>query len=700
MITRVLACLFLLVIGMSAAVAQNRTCGTMDYVRLLERERPNLRAQLQLQAREANTLKGRYENRALGGVTTIPVVVHVVYNGTSQNISNVQIQTQIAALNKDFRKLNGDTASIPAAFKGLAGDAGIEFCLAQRTPDGEPTNGITRTQTSVNGFKIDNSMKFTTSGGKDIWDPSKYLNIWVVALSSEESVLGYAQFPNSGSPATDGVVVDYRCFGTTGTAVRPFNKGRTATHEIGHWLNLFHIWGDESCGNDQVEDTPTQEEENGGCPVYPSPSCSNTSDMFMNYMDYTDDACMYMFTNGQVNVMQTAITRYRPTLLTSQGCAVVQVPDLEAALIEVTSPSKIICATSVSPKVVLRNRGAQTLTSAQIQYRVDNGPAQTYTWTGSLASFTNVTVSLPAFTVPAGAHTISYSLVSRNNAATDADATNDAISASFQVQGSALPLAEGFEGTAFPPAGWAILNPNQDLTWARTTKAAKTGSASAFMQNIQYTSNGLVDELVLPPLDLTSRTAPTMTFQVAYSLLSESGFSDTLEVWVSTNCGESFQRVYRKFDRDLVTASPAFRETEFIPTASEWRLETIDLAAFATAKTAILKFRHITDYENNLYLDDVKVDGVPMAAEEERAQQAVQVTPNPTTGMLYVSSPEARITRVQVCDAVGKILQDLEPRHVKGQPLKLMLPQASNGVYFLKMTTDKGPVVRRVMLVR
>ncbi|GAB2528656.1 M43 family zinc metalloprotease [Rufibacter soli] len=698
----VLVCFFLLVTTLGAALAQTRrTCGTMDYVQHLEQDRPNLRAQLQLQAREATGLKGRYENRALGGVVTIPVVVHVVYNSSAQNISNVQIQTQIAALNRDFRRLNKDTANTPAAFKGIAADAEIEFVLAQRTPDGEPTTGITRTATTVTNFKVNDAMKFTATGGKDIWDARQYLNIWIVGFARTENILGYAQFPNSGSPSTDGVVIDYRYFGTTGTAVAPFNMGRTATHEIGHWLNLFHIWGDEFCGDDLVEDTPQQETENAGCPTFPHPSCINASDMFMNYMDYTDDQCMSLFTKGQKNIMQAALTRYRPGILTSPGATAVSVPEVEAALVEVTSPGKIVCATSFTPEVVLRNRGSQTLTSAQIQYRIDNGPAQNFTWTGSLASFESVKVSMPVANVPAGAHAITYSIVSRNNAATDTDATNDAITASFQVQGSALPLAEGFEGTVFPPANWTVLNPNQDLTWARTTKAAKTGNASAFMQNIQYTSNGLVDELVLPPLDLTSRTVPTMTFHVAYSLLSESGFSDTLEVWVSTNCGVSFQRVYRKYDRDLVTATPAFRETEFIPTAGEWRQETIDLAPFATAKTAILKFRHITDFENNLYIDDVKVDGVPMGAEEERAQKAVQVTPNPTTGTVYVSSPEARITRLQVCDAVGKVLQDIkEPRHTKGQSLKITLQQPSNGLYFIKMTTDKGVVVRRVMLTR
>ncbi|WP_210486835.1 M43 family zinc metalloprotease [Rufibacter aurantiacus] len=702
MLQKLLAAFFLLLLGIGNAMGQVRTCGTMEHVKLLERNKPNLRAQLQQQAKTAGTgVRNAYEKNVKGGVITIPVVVHVVYNTDVQNISDTQIKTQLAVLNKDFRRLNTDADKTPTAFKAVAADAEIEFCLAQRTPDGEPTTGITRTKTSTTTFKVDDAMKFAATGGKDAWNTSQYLNIWIVRFAADQSVLGYGQFPNAGSPSTDGVVIDYRYFGTTGTVSKPFNLGRTTTHEVGHWLNLFHIWGDEECGDDQIADTPTQEEENTGCPTYPHATCNNTSDMFMNYMDYTNDACMNLFTAGQKNVMQQALSAYRPGILSSAGCTAVQVPDLDAALIEVTSPGKVLCANSFSPTVVLRNKGNQALTSAQIQYTIDNGPAQTYNWTGSVASFQNATVTIPAITAAKGTHTITYSITSRNNAATDADAANNTITASFQVLGNALPLQESFENTNFAPTGWTINNPNADLTWQRTTKAAKSGTASAYMQNIAYEANGLVDELVLPPLDLSSRSAPKMTFQVAYSLLSEADFSDTLEVWASTDCGSTYQRIYQKAGQDLTTAVPFFTNEEFIPTASQWRLETLDLAAFAASKTVLLKFRHITDFENNLYLDDVKVDGVPLGAEEERAQAAIQVAPNPTAGAVSITSPEATISRIQVCDAVGKVIQEVtSPRHVRSQPLQLSLQYQANGIYFLKLHTDKGLVVRRVMLLQ
>ncbi|MTI31700.1 zinc metalloprotease [Cytophagales bacterium RKSG123] len=235
-------------------------------------------------------------------ILTIPVVVHVVYNTSQQNVSDSQIQSQIDVLNEDFRKLNDDHTNTPSEFADLVADIGIEFQLATTDPNGNSTTGITRTQTSSSSFSYTNDgVKFNSSGGKDAWPSNKYLNLWVCNISG--SVLGYAQFPGD-DPATDGVVIDYQYFGTTGTATAPFDKGRTGTHEVGHWLNLRHIWGDGGCGaSDYVDDTPSAASEYYGCPSYPQNSCSS-NDMFMNYMDYVDDACMVMFSEGQKERMR------------------------------------------------------------------------------------------------------------------------------------------------------------------------------------------------------------------------------------------------------------------------------------------------------------------------------------------------------------------------------------------------------------
>ncbi len=674
----------------------------MAQVKQLEKQRPNLRRQLQEQARLAQRrdVKDLSQAKTLSSVVTISVVVHVLYNTSGQNISDAQIQSQIAVLNKDFRRANTDAGNTPAMFSGLAADAEIEFCLAQRTPEGAPTNGITRTQTNKADFAFGEQMKFNSSGGKNAWDTKQYLNIWVVKFNADEELLGFAQFPNSGPATTDGVVIDYRYFGTQNT-VRPYNLGRTTTHEVGHWLNLFHIWGDDECGDDQVEDTPTQEAENTGCPTFPSASCSNSGDMFMNYMDYTNDACMNLFTKGQKNVMQGAISRWRPGLLTSKGCQPIQVPALDAALVEIETASKVFCTSAFTPTLQLRNRGSQALTTAQIQFKIDNGPAQTYTWTGNLPSFQGINLTLPEQNVAAGTHAVTFSIVSRNNSATDGDATNDALTFSFQSQGVGLPLVEGFEGNVFPPAGWQVNNPDFSITWQKTNRAAKSGTFSAVMDNLNYEDTGQADELVLPPLDLTSQTSPKLTFQMAYSLYSATGYSDTLEVLVSTDCGATYQQVYKKAGRDLVTVSPIYREIEFVPTNGQWRQETIDLSQFASSATARIKFRHVTDFENNLYLDDVKVEGQPLSAQEESAQRAVQVAPNPTTGNIQIESPEAAVKSIQVFDAVGKVVQELTPANrVAGQPITLSLQNQANGLYLVRVQTDKGVVIRRIVLAK
>lgn len=300
----------------------------MDYLRLQDSINPGLkhqRALLQqrLEDFKNHQLPGKLSERA---VYTIPVVVHVVYKNSIENISMSQIQSQIDVLNRDFRKLNTDVSLTPSVWASLASDVGIEFCLAQRDPNGNITDGVVRVATTVPSFSMANEVKFSNQGGSDAWPADEYLNLWVCDLGS--GLLGYAQFPGGGSPSTDGVVIKYTNFGTNGTATPPYNLGRTATHEIGHWLNLFHIWGDEpQCSaDDQVTDTPQQKDSNGGCPEFPlttgpGSACSGVNgSMFMNYMDYVHDNCMYMFTQGQKDRMLAALLSFRSSLTTSAGC--------------------------------------------------------------------------------------------------------------------------------------------------------------------------------------------------------------------------------------------------------------------------------------------------------------------------------------------------------------------------------------------
>ena len=302
--------------------AQERSCATMDLHYQMVQEDPNyIQKQEELEEQTTNYMELLPLMNTNSTTYVIPTVVHVLYNNSTENISDAQIMSQMNSLNADFRALNSDLSNTPSAFEPYIADTHIEFCLATVDPDGNPTTGINRVATSQSSFSSNNGMKFSSSGGVDAWNTNDYLNIWVCDLGG--GLLGYAQFPG-GNEATDGVVVGYTCFGSIGTAQAPYGLGRTLTHEVGHWLNLRHIWGDSYCGDDFVDDTPTQQSSNGGCPDFPSVTCGNgpNGDMHMNYMDYTYDACMYMFTEGQSNRMTAALLNYRSDLLTSEGCGV------------------------------------------------------------------------------------------------------------------------------------------------------------------------------------------------------------------------------------------------------------------------------------------------------------------------------------------------------------------------------------------
>ncbi|AZA53237.1 zinc metalloprotease [Chryseobacterium sp. G0201] len=231
------------------------------------------------------------------GTVEIPVIVNVLYRTAAENISDTQIQSQINTLNADFTATNSDINKIPAEFASVAaGNTGIKFRLVQ----------VNRKSTTVRSWRTNDAMKKTSSKGLDGTDPTHYFNIWVVGEMG--SILGYATFPESAGLWNDGVVIASKYFGNTSTV--PYNLGRTATHEVGHYLNLRHIWGDTNCGNDMVGDTPTQTTANYGKPTYPLyNTCGGVqrSVMFMNYMDYVDDAAMFMFSGGQKTRIQSVI---------------------------------------------------------------------------------------------------------------------------------------------------------------------------------------------------------------------------------------------------------------------------------------------------------------------------------------------------------------------------------------------------------
>lgn len=305
-------------------VSAQQKCGSYEYQQQLIQSIPSL--QLSRKAAEnfiveQEALKSASSAKVEGEqVITIPVIVHILYHYPGENVSDDMVRSQIVALNRDYRKLNTDTVKIPAVFKPLSADCQIEFKLATVDASGRATTGVIHKYTPITKWTADDKIKFSSEMGDDAWDAGSYLNIWVGTL---DRLLGYSSMP--GDPANkDGVVISNTVFGITNSGI--YDQGRTAVHEVGHWLGLRHLWGDANCGDDGVADTPKQQTFTNGCPSGVRISCNNgpNGDMYMDYMDFTNDDCLVMFTQGQKQKMRTLFDFGGPrySILSSKGLGV------------------------------------------------------------------------------------------------------------------------------------------------------------------------------------------------------------------------------------------------------------------------------------------------------------------------------------------------------------------------------------------
>lgn len=313
---------FLLLFSLSVSfvsMAQNKRCHTDEFEQHLLKQNPELeikKQKIEEQYRTYLESQNLFKQSTSSQIIHIPVVFHIVYKNNAQNLPDSRIMEQLDRLNLDYSGANADTSTVPLEFKPFIANTNLRFYLATTDPDGNPTTGITRTETEEFSFGVtQDQIKYTNQGGKDAWPTTQYLNIWVGNI--EAGILGYATPPFNHGNASDGVVVGYRYLGETG-AQAPFNKGRTAVHEVGHYLGLNHVWGPGAggCGSDDgISDTPLQLKNNYGTPAYPQSSCGS-SDMFMNYMDYCDDEALVMFSQGQRTKMENIATTTRSSLST------------------------------------------------------------------------------------------------------------------------------------------------------------------------------------------------------------------------------------------------------------------------------------------------------------------------------------------------------------------------------------------------
>lgn len=683
-------------------------CGTMQRLELKLARNPKLKARFEQERlaftnalkRSAFRLEGDSNSKT---AYTIPIVFHIV-TANPNNISDATILAQLEVLNRAFSGTNADTTRIPSYFKPLFGKSAIQFCLAQRTPTGEGTSGIERTKTSQTSFSSDNdAVKHASTGGADSWDTKKYYNVWICPLSN--NILGYSTFPNdSGASADQGVVIDYRSL--PGGSFTNYRMGKTLPHETGHYFNLYHIWGDDqgACtGTDYVDDTPNQADATKSCPSgikYDACTPDSNGIMYQNYMDYTYDSCLVMFTRQQVVRMESALITYRSSLLTSNACTPPIIKNFDARLSSIDQPSQRLCSSSISPVVSIQNNGSQTLTSLDISTRIDSGTISTFKWTGSLAYLATATVNLNTINITPGTHTLNIYVANPNNNA-DEITTNDTISTSIQFYAPTTSVSESFEGNTFPPTGWDIVNPDNSITWKKVTGVSKTGSSSVMIENFNYNFIGAKDDLRLPTVSLQNADSAFLSFQVAaatYSAAtSNTGVWDTLQVLVSTDCGQTYTSLYKKYGADLVTR-PGSTTYAFVPNASEWRKDSIDLAGFLGQSNLLFSIRNTAGYENNIYLDDINVRSVFINPNLKRV--GFLVTPNPTSGAIMVQfyPQPSSLRALQVYNISGQKLTEVNIQDGQANnSYNIDLTSFAPGTYILRAVFSDRVITRKIL---
>ena len=506
--------------------------------------------------------------------------------------------------------------------------------------------------------------------------------------------------------------MDYGNFGTINT-LPLFEEGRIATHEVGHWLGLYHIWGDDNntCnGSDNIADTPNQADHSLGCPIFPLvDACTPASPgvMFMNYMDYTDGACQNGFTQGQANRMQSVLANSRSTISNSNGCVLPPLSTNNASLGTFLAPALTSCADPVTPEFELTNFGMDTLTGLTLHWQIDQGAVQSQVWTGNLPLLSTTTVTLPPVSLNPGPHDLLV-YATDPNGSPDGDPSNDTIGISFDIQpapaNQSVPFMETFENSTSLPQGWEVYNPDLDNTWARTPFAgANNSNASFWISLYYYQSINEEDALITPPLDFSNAPSPELTFDLSYRRRTIFSSGDTLKVQVSTDCGSTWQTEYENYGYAMATVLPNFSSVPWQPaTASEWRNEVVNLSAYAGMQGVRVRFLCINGGEQNIYLDNVGV--MPMVGVENAQTTRLEVVPNPFSGnfrvMLTLEFPSP--VKVECFNTLGQIVRSEEIPHPIGTNLEIPfdVSKEAPGVYFIQVTTSAGIRLKRVINVK
>ncbi len=641
-------------------IPQYQRCATEQRVQMLFKAFPERKLLAEKLAKEIPAANMLRVPQRLQSIVYVPVVFHIVLPNPYL-ITDAVVQSQIDELNQDFAGLNADSTNIPAAFEAVRGHSMIQFVLARRTPSGALTNGIDRVSSSTTSdpSHIIDSIKRTALGGADAWDPASYANIWVGNGSGESGILGYTQIPGSGITADDGIFCNVLGFGISNCNISVYNKARTVVHEMGHYFGLFHVWGDDEndankCSGDDfrpltdegstytlpltlynpdgqgntssdIGDTPNQAIATTDCPSGTvTDGCSGSAPgvLYQDYMDYTMDDCYSMFTKKQVERMEYVLDTYRTSLESSLGATLpANAVTTDASPIlpvnpggyensgctSIYHPSILTCAGNITPKVLIQNKGLNTITSITVGYRLNGGPPVTLPLNPNLLSGATQVVSFPSVAVGTGVFTFKFFTSHVNGSPTDQVPSNDTLSIPFSVPNPMpLPLSEGFESGVFPPAGWSIINPDDNNTW-QTTTPGNNSAHSVFIDNYDNSAIGQTDQIVTPKLNFSGTDPVVISFDLAYKNYPDSHYNDSLQVLVSNDCGATFTTYFNKAGAALSTAGSS-SDSYLNPAAGDWETQKITVdGSILSAGNIIVAFKNVSDYGNNIYIDNINI---------------------------------------------------------------------------------------------
>jgi len=666
-------------------------CGSTEATQELLNKQPHLKAAYELfeeeqkkQRSKTASSKGSQQTNQLP-IHTIPVVFHILHSFGPENIPDLNVHDAIRVLNEDFRRRNADTSDVVAAFKSLAGDAEIEFALAKIDPNGNCTNGIDRIISSKT-YKGDDAAKL------NIWPRNKYLNIWVVNdIPGNAAGYTYLPFFLNSNPSIDGIVILYNYLGTLGPSST--YTSRTLTHEVGHWINLPHVWGATNapgvqCGDDNVTDTPVTKGWNS-CNLTSNAVCtSGVQENVQNYMEYS--YCSRMYTLEQCAIMRASLESTiaeRSTLWSTANLAATGVSTAATLCkADFTASKKIICAGStVSFKDL-----SWSVTPTSWQWDFDNNGTTDSTTQNS--SYT--------FTTPG---TYSVTLTVSDGVTTQTTTKPSLIVVLAADPIAYVPYSESFESATFPSSTDYYITSQgvNSFHWNRVTTAAYTGSASLKLDNQAQSSD--IDEFITPAIDLSSITGPTMTFRVAYKRRNSGDTLDQLRVLSSTNCGISWVPRYTKGYSTLPTVTST-SSTAFVPTIAQWRLEPITISSFAGQSQVRFKFEFTGNGAgNNVYIDDININGTLSIEEEVHNGFGLTVYPNPFGENTTVSFniQDKYNVAIGLYDVLGKEIISIS-NSTELAPGSYSLPlNKSNlkpGIYFIKLEVDGYTAMKKVIV--